>query len=279
MTYRPRAESARILEVAWQHVESVPYRVSLRWLFYRLLQEGIYRGKDDYTYTFKGLLTRARKEFYNGWGPDTLADETRAAVKRGFGYVDDLGWLQSLCSHGCILDKWESQPCYVELWFEARAMTEQFTYYTDYITLRPFGGDPSLDFKWQAAKHLEAVAKAYPGKRLVVLYFGDLDDKGLQIPKSAAGDIQSWCEVPFELVRCGINPGQEKQFNIPQQFDKPGAYQWESLTDQDAQHLIKSSVSQFVDLPAMTEVETQEHDIDRRFRADMQSVIANWAAT
>ena len=148
MTYTPRAAQAAILDRAWDYVQSVPYRVSLRWLFYRLLQDGTYSDKDAYRNTFKSLLARARKEFYGGWRPDTLADETRTAVVRGLGYADAMDWLRGdMLRRGCKLDRWQAQPRYVEVWFEARAMQEQFTYYTEYIPLRPFGGDPSLDYK------------------------------------------------------------------------------------------------------------------------------------
>ena len=40
-TYRPRGQSKEVLDRAWWHIQSVPYQVTLRWLFYRLLQEGV----------------------------------------------------------------------------------------------------------------------------------------------------------------------------------------------------------------------------------------------
>ncbi|GAJ17797.1 unnamed protein product, partial [marine sediment metagenome] len=46
--YEPRKEQADILDRAEEHIRSVPYRVTARWLFYRLLQDGIYHGKDAY---------------------------------------------------------------------------------------------------------------------------------------------------------------------------------------------------------------------------------------
>jgi len=62
----PTPETQRILLAAYKHIESVPYKVSLRWVFYRLYQGGIYKDKRDYD-AFGMIASRARHDFYNGW--------------------------------------------------------------------------------------------------------------------------------------------------------------------------------------------------------------------
>ncbi|MDZ4241726.1 MAG: hypothetical protein U1D99_02775, partial [Candidatus Omnitrophota bacterium] len=101
-----------------------------------------------------------------------------------------------------ILDKWRLQNYYVELWFEAKAMRAQFEHYTDYITLRPFGGDPSIHFKWQIAGELAEADESYM-KPIVILYFGDMDPKGFQIPISAVKDIVEKGFVLFHRTQRG----------------------------------------------------------------------------
>jgi len=61
------------------------------------------------------------------------------------------------------------------------------------------------------------------------LYFGDYDSKGLEISNNALKDIQAWCNVSFQFIRCGINKEHIHTFQLPEQPDKPGAYQWEAL--------------------------------------------------
>ena len=278
MIYKPHGEKAEILGRALRYVQSVPYRVNARWLFYRLLQDGTYSGKGDYKNRFLPLLTRARKAFYGGWVPNSLADDTREAVYRGFGYADGQDWLAGdVCRRGCNLDRWAGQERYVELWFEAEAMRGQFEYYTKHVTLRPFRGDPSLEFKWNIAKHLEAVVDAYGERPIVILYFGDLDPKGLQIPESAAVDIEEWSNVAFRLIRCGLNPGDELRYGLPENPDKPGEYQWEALGDDDARDLILDNVAQHVDVGAMDAVGDEESRVTKRFQADVQAMAARWA--
>lgn len=262
--YRP-TKNEPILERAMEHVKSVPYRVTLRWLFYRLLQDGFYSSKGDYDNKFEGMMSEARKRFYNGWHPDTLADDTREAVIRGGGFANEDEWLEAIGQRlECTLDKWANQPHYVELWFEARAMRGQFEHHTDHVTLVPFGGDPSIPYKWAMAKRLEERAKLY-GKPIVILYFGDLDPKGRTIPESAAADVQDWCAVDFEFTRCALKLGDEVAYNIPENPDKPGQYQWEALSDEAAKELITKHVGGFTSLGGFSEIEKAEQEITTRF--------------
>jgi hypothetical protein len=265
-----------MLRAAMAHIQSVPYRVSARWLFYRLLQDGIFTDKGDYKSVFIPATTQARKRFWEGWAPDTLEDNTRPVTYRGFGHRDSTNWLTAISRHGCTFDRWSTQPHYVELWFEAAAMQAQFAHHTQHVTLRPFGGEYPIKPKWDAAKHLEAVADTYPDKPIIVLYFGDLDPKGLQIPESAVADVRAWSSAEFEFIRCGLNPGDEQRFNLPENFEKPGTYQWEALDDVAARTLIEEHTTRYLDLAAYDDVAADEARATARFRTEMATLIERW---
>jgi hypothetical protein len=260
----------------------VPYKVSLRWLFYRLLQAGIYNNKNDYN-ALKHITKRARKEFYNGWNPETLVDDTRRAYIRGSGYLDEYDFLNTVGGMECVLDKWQNQDYYLECWFEARAMYQQFEYYTRYITLRPFGGDPSIHYKWETAKHLSMAAERYR-KPIVILYFGDLDPKGMEIPENAVRDIFSWTDENFitlpgrshsniKFIRAGLNPGDEVDYNIPENPERPGTYQWEALDDETAREVIETAVYEFVDHGLQNAAVAEQHEITGRFKENWTEFI------
>lgn len=263
--YKPRKDQAAVLDRALEIVQSVPYKVSLRWLFYRLLQEGIYRDKAGYS-DLKRITARARKAFYSDWTPDILADDTRRAYSRGNGYYDERDFLQAVGDTVCVLNKWQDQEHYVELWYEAKAMHGQFAHYTEYITLRPFGGDPSIPYKWEIAKDLEYSAERYE-LPIIILYFGDLDPKGLTIPENAVKDIRSWCDIEFEFDRVGLNPGDEIRYGMPENPDRPGTYQWEALADEQAGGLIQDAVGRFVSQGVFKATETEQREITKRFKA------------
>jgi hypothetical protein len=226
--YKPSKKNREILARAWEHVQGVPYQPTSRWLFYRLLQEGFYSKKDDYKARYLPLMSRARHNFYGSWRPDTLVDDSREAIYRGSGYDTPKEWAAAAAKGlTCQLHRWEGQKYYVEVWFEAEAMKAQFKFYSQDVILRPFGGHPSIHYKWGIAKDLEYRGRY--GLPIIILYFGDWDEGGQIIPKASAADIRKWCDVDFEFIRAGLNPGDEVRYNISENFEKPGAYQWEAL--------------------------------------------------
>src|SRR5262249_28506413 len=161
-----------------------PYQVNTRWVFYRLFNEGFFKGKDkDSCKTpFLQLISEARNRCYKEWRPDTLADDTRGAIVRGDGFKSELEFLQTISDGGfeCKLDRHYVQKYYVVIWIEARAMIAQFEYYTRDITIGAMGGQPSIAYKYETAKALEEAAARYK-LPIVVLYFGDCDTGGRRI--------------------------------------------------------------------------------------------------
>jgi len=270
--YTPRGKNAVILDRAYELVGSVPYRVSARWLFYRLLQEGHYNKKTDYKHKFLPAVCSARHAFYKQWRPDTLADETRAAIRRGNGWDTPGQWLEHVQQWlKCELDKWHTQERYIELWYEARAMSDQFRHYTQFITLRPMGGQPSIPYKWDTAKDLERAAAVY-NKPITVLYFGDLDEHGDTIASVVQRDVSKWCQVPFEFVHCGLTPEQVRRFGVPENPEKPGEYQWEALEDSAAKEIIFAHTAPFISHGAFSAVCARENEVSEWLRAEIATL-------
>jgi len=273
VAYNPSAETRKILDEAMATLQSVPYEVTARWLFYQLLQSGIYSAKGSYKSKFLPMLSKARKNFYGGWKPKTLADDTRQAMRRGGGYRDETDFIESIIDDAtCILNKHQHQKNYCELWFEAKAMKSQFEYYTKHITLRPFGGDPSINYKWEIAKDLEWAARYY-GLPVVIIYFGDLDPKGLTIPESAIRDIREWCSADFTFFRAGLNPGDEHKYNIQENPDRPGTFQWEALGDTTAKELITRTIKKFLDVDLFKKAEDEQRQITHRVKAKLTAAL------
>lgn len=261
--YKPTAKSQAILDRAWEHINSVDYEVSARWLFYRLLQDGIYSKKTDYK-KFLSLTSRARHNEAGGWRPDTLRDETRNRMVYGEGQDDTQSWVYTLKRYGvnCQLDKWQGQENYIEIWFEANAMISQFKYHTRCITLVPFGGMPSIPYKYQCALALRAASARY-NLPVSVLYFGDYDPAGETIPITSVNDIRGWCGVDFDFARVGLNEGDAERYNIRDNPEHPGTYQWEALDGDAAGQMIEDAVSQYVNLDAIKCVEAREQENER----------------
>ena len=250
----PESQTIEMLNAALRIVQSVPYRVTVRWLFYRIFPLGYYpagaKGDKGKAYkTFDQTLCYARYGYWNGWRPDTLADDTRAVIFRAGGYpskAEAMGALNERLKKAAEakIDHFHRQNNYIELWYEARAMSSQFKHYTKAIDLVPMSGQASFDFKWRLAKGLEESAEIYQ-KPIVVLYFGDEDLSGHTIQNAILEDVRTWSKAPFEFVRCGLTEAQAIEFDVPPNFEKQG-YQWEGLPDEAAAKIIKESVARYV---------------------------------
>lgn len=262
--YKPQAKTKNILDWCLSRIKSVPYRVTSRWLFYRLVQE---KGLDKSGYkNFLQYTSRARKRFYGGWMPNTLVDDTRESTERGFGYRTENAWLQHFKNELAFFDMHWNQDHIVEIWFEAQAMYSQFDYYTKpyHLTLRPFKGDASIDYKWKIAQDINYLARY--DKPITILYFGDYDPKGFSIPLSAVKDIREWCDLPFEFIRCGINREHISSMLIQKAFDKEETYQWEALDEDNARALIVGNIEEYWSLDKVKEVEAKELKATERWR-------------
>ena len=261
--YKAGRRGGYILDRAMEHLNSVPYKPSSRWVFYRLLQDGYYHTKDDYA-RWTQLCSRARKGFYAGWNPDTLADDTRDRIAR-VGFYKDRAQVKHTIVDQVVqdleitFDHFYDQSQYVIIAFEARAMVEQFIYHTRGIDLLPFGGDASIPFKWHIAKHLENCHEWY-GIPITILYFGDYDEKGNKIFEGAMKDVEAWCGFDFEYFWCGLTEGQAERYRLPENPEKPGQYQWEALTDEQAKEIIHVAMDAFVDQKL---IETKREESER----------------
>lgn len=283
--YRPHAKSREVLDTAMRHIKSVNYRVSVRWVFYRLLQDGIYSSKDDYNKLIH-CTREARKNFWREWRPWTLADESRGMARglinlgedhpdQDVGHLIERGIMEGKGDIAYHKDQAENYEFSLDLcidprhyqdyvfviMYEAKAMTEQFLEFTpNDIPLVPSGGYTSVEYKWRIAERLREWCGHYekPG---LVLYFGDHDKDGHQIFEAARDDILQWCGEPVEFVRCGITLEQARHYQVPENLDKPGCFQWEALTDDQAEEILQSSLENYYNFDAKRQAEAQEIEI------------------
>lgn len=252
-------KTIKILDFCMTKIKELPYQVTLRYLYYQCVQNGLIAKKKKNYDAFGSLLSRARKEFWQGWHPAILVDEARQYAFHG-----ELGYSMPYVE----LDVVKHQSHYLQVWFEAQAMYQQFLRYVFQpyrISIIPFKGQATIKPKWDLAKKLERIYQKYE-KPIVILYFGDYDKYGIEIPENALKDIRKWCNVPFEFERVGLNFSHVQKYSLPQQPDKPNSYQWEALTDPQAKELITEAIEKYLKPipPEAVELESElEEDIEK----------------
>lgn len=296
--WKPHKRTLAILDRAIEHINSVPYQVSARWLFYRVWQDGMFRmqGEDAKAKAYANFIQYTSRARHSGmWPPNLLSDETRdMTLFSSSGNPPDVN-LDSMVEDGVKaarsemeyhkqrlehyryesdfnIDPWYLQEYYTVIMFEARAMLQQFATYTRGLTLCPFGGQPSIPYKYEIAKHLEGKALEY-GKSVVVLYFGDLDESGEKIYATGQEDITKWCEADIRFIRCGLTRQQVESFGLEENPEKPG-YQWEALNDEQARSIINGALDTYYDVGAASEAWRQSEDIRERVELAVAQALA-----
>lgn len=288
----------KILPGVLQKVEKLPYKVTLRFVFYRVLQAvGLEKASYD---TFKQILAYYRKNFIAGWEPDTLTDDTTNIDDSNIGqFHDEKDVYNTLKNPKITLNKYQNQKKIIIICFEARAMYSQFEYYCRpyHVILFPFGGDAKIEPKWRLASMILKFWHTYH-KPTQILYFGDADSKGKQIPENAMKDVKIWIKVQalhqkmkkegkneegvtleeiekpqFEWMWCGLTIEQAtKKYKLPKNPDKPKQYQWEALEDEDAAEIITNALNEYVDLDAIKEIEELEKRIQTKWREQVKEI-------
>jgi len=223
----------------------------------------------------------ARKNFWNGWRPDSVIDECRQIHIKGGGYADFAEWVTAMREQVPAYEKFTSQEEIIMVCYEAEAMTQQFEYYLDpyHVPYAAYKGDTSIWHKWQIAKLLDAIDQEYGPKPITILYFGDYEPiketgsrgKGMKIPISAMNDIEVWFKqmqekrgkrevTPLRLERIGLNKEHVEMWELPENPDpnKQGEYQWEALTDDHARELILTALNKHLNREAIDKVVEQE---------------------
>jgi hypothetical protein len=239
---------ATLAAAALVHVRSVDYKVGLRWVFYRLLQDGLLKSKADYA-RLKDILSDARKNFRDGWAPDTLVDAGRtiSESENPAGAADALAILPYYVDIRS--DLFSGQPAVPFIVYEAATSDAQFENFAPWCDRAAFRGDASIPHKWAIAKRCDSLAARYE-LPVHVLYFGDLDKKGLSIPASAMSDVFAWVNAGTSVLftRVGLNAGDNIRFNLPDKPEKPGTYEWEALASVDAERLVLDGLGSVLDL-------------------------------
>lgn len=119
-------------------------------------------------------------------------------------------------------NRWENQPYYPEVFIEKKALQGVFQSVCsdNDVTLGACKGYPSLTFLNEATDRFnEAVLN---GKKPVILYFGDYDPSGEDIPRSIEENIKRLGCEEIEVKRFALMEHQVVEWNLPPAPAKEG---------------------------------------------------------
>jgi hypothetical protein len=207
-----------ILDVGIPIVESYDGILTLRALHYRLVAAGMTNDTAHYKKVVT-TMTGAR------WAGDVAFSafkdherETLGSTAYASTNVDDKSerakqqiklWATSYSKN-----RWENQPNYVEVFIEKKALQGVFgqTCRDWNVGLNPCKGYPSLTFQYDAKQRYDEAIRE--GKRPIILYFGDYDCSGEDIPRSIVDSLLRM-GTDVELQRIALMEEQVVEWNLP----------------------------------------------------------------
>ena len=193
--------------------------VTLRQLYYRLVAAGIIPNNFRSYKNLGAALTKWRRD---GTIPiEAFEDRTRGMLFHDSGMMEDdpITWLTYFVKDGIdnarkySLAKWRGQDYRVLVAVEKQALEGPFEQVcTDLaVDLAVCRGYPSISFLAEIAKALKDKAD---GRRNVILYFGDFDPSGLDIPRAVETDLSGFFGEVFDFKRIALTREQATEMDL-----------------------------------------------------------------
>ena len=207
-----------ILETGIPIVESYNGNLTLRALHYRLVAAGMTNDIQHYKKVvnamiearwdglveFSAFMDHERgtlgRTYYRVTNPEQSAETAKSQIK--------------LWANEYSKNRWENQPIYPEVFIEKKALQGVFEEPCRNwdIALNPCKGYPSLTFLNDAKERFqEAITK---GKKPIILYFGDYDCSGEDIPRSIKDNLLRM-GVDVEIRRIALLEWQVVEWELP----------------------------------------------------------------
>jgi hypothetical protein len=223
---------SKVLEIAGNirvRYEEEGMNLTLRQMYYQFVAKGHAPSGQAVYKRIGDVLTDAR---YEGTFPiEGLVDRGRDVTAGAFTYcdrsvsyalsraADTIKWLPE----GCIrTDRWFFQPNHVSVWVEKQALEGIFEPVCNSLGVSWFAckGYPSVSALWDWVKAAQSAHKLGGCTKSTVLYFGDHDPDGWEIPRSALRNLNKLLEVrgielQIEFKRIALTMEQVKKYNPP----------------------------------------------------------------
>jgi len=168
-------------------------------------------------------------------------------------------------------NRWENQPYYPEVFIEKKALQGVFNPICEKynVALGACKGYPSLTFLNDTAKRF--IEQERNGKIPIILYFGDYDPSGEDIPRSIkANIIELGCEN-IQLTRFALMEDQVVEWNLPPapaketdsrtaKWDGLGQVELDSVEPRKLQRLCEEAILSVFDKDLYSQLKDTERD-------------------
>lgn len=182
-------------------------------------------------------------------------------------------------------NRWENQPVYVEVFIEKKALQGVFgkPCKENKVALGACKGYPSLTFLNDTSKRFDKAIRE--GKKPVILYFGDYDPSGEDIPRSIKQNLFDF-GVDVEVRRIALMEHQVLQWELPPapvkigdsrtaNWDGLGQVELDAVSPEKLINLCQSAIDQCFDFNLFDELVEQEEKERIQYQKELKEFVNN----
>jgi hypothetical protein len=190
------------------------------------------------------------------------------------------GWME-----GYWRNKWENQKYYPEIFIEKKALQGVFQGLCNEwkIALGACKGYPSLTFLYESSIRFGNAAR--DGKIPIILYFGDYDPSGEDIPRSIQDNLYKFGEN-VEVRRIALMEHQVLEWNLPPAPAKVGdtrSANWgglgqvelDAVSPENLMELLENSIRDIFDYSVYEDLLNEEDREGIEYREELKNYVNN----
>lgn len=271
---------AWILEKGIPIVASYNGNLTLRGLHYRLVAAGMINDVNHYkrvvsafidarwdgTVHFNAFMDHERETLGSTDYEETNVDEKVESAK-----YQIKAWATSYRKN-----RWENQPYYPEVFIEKKALQGVFEQTCNKwgVALNPCKGYPSLTFQYNASQRFDEAINL--GKKPIILYFGDYDCSGEDIPRSIKESL-SKMGTDVIMKRIALSKEQVIKWKLPpaptktsdtrsSNWDGLGQVELDAVEPKEIVKMCEDAIESIFDDDLFTELKAQEAIENKEFK-------------
>lgn len=259
--------------------------ITLRQLYYRLVAQGMTNDINHYKRVIKAMVD-ARWEGVVDF--NAFIDRERSMEGSTEASPTDLDreieraknsikiWMEYYNKH-----RWENQEKYIEVWIEKKALQGVFENSCHNVGLGPCKGYPSLTFLREAKTRFSGIQEM--GKEVIMLYFGDYDPSGEDIPRSIKENLSRMgCDIIVE--RIALNQDQIDEMGLPsvpakstdtrsKTWEGEGVVELDAVEPRTLARICKEAIERHFDQDKYQELNDQEEDEKKIYKRKLKQYI------
>jgi hypothetical protein len=262
--------------------------LTIRALFYQLVSIGMTNSDKHYKRVVKAMIDarwsgdvefdtfsdRDRTMVGETKYMETVYDDKVSEAKRQLGL-----WMTSYSKN-----RWENQPYYPEILIEKKALEGVFDSIcrTNRITLGACKGYPSLTFLYEMSERMKLAEER--GKKCVILYFGDYDPSGEDIPRSIKENLIKLGIYDIELRRIMLMERQVIEWELPPapakltdsrtaNWEGLGQVELDAVEPRKLQRICQEAIDEIFDFSLYDELLEEENKEAVDFTIDLRNYV------